>query len=343
LAVTEAADTAAFTAHEKITAALATTEAGDRAAFTAHEKITAALATTEAGDTAAFTAHEKITAALATTEAGDTAAFATRASTHGTLATTEAGDTAAFTAAVASTPLTGTNLAAKIVPFTTADAYATHDEQYGKGGYRTVASIAARNAIPTQRLTAGMIVYVDGDQMYRLNDDMISWTALPLFGSSVALATQVTTITNSITWVSGGVTLAGQTLAALRRWRIRAFGSFSVYPSGGARQFVAQAFWQSGGGGLGQMAVNLAAGDTGTFEIEVDIAATSSTAAYVANRMLINWEGSSANPPHVVTSGANVLSLPSGPQSVDLMFSMNDVVIWSDAWVVNGVTIERLA
>ena len=36
----------------------------------------------------------------------------------------------------------GTNVASPIVPFTTGDTYATHEAKYGKGGFRTVQTIA---------------------------------------------------------------------------------------------------------------------------------------------------------------------------------------------------------
>lgn len=57
----------------------------------------------------------------------------------------------------------GTNIAAPIVPFTDEDIYATHDAKYGKGGWRTVQTIAERNAIPEDRLDQGMFVYVIND------------------------------------------------------------------------------------------------------------------------------------------------------------------------------------
>lgn len=59
--------------------------------------------------------------------------------------------------------LKGTNVAASIVPFTSDDKYATHDAEYGKGGFRSVATIAARDAIPTERKTNGMVVAVLSD------------------------------------------------------------------------------------------------------------------------------------------------------------------------------------
>ena len=38
---------------------------------------------------------------------------------------------------------------------------ATHGEQYGLGGYRSVTTIAERNAIPAGLLKTGMVVFVD--------------------------------------------------------------------------------------------------------------------------------------------------------------------------------------
>lgn len=63
----------------------------------------------------------------------------------------------------------GTNVASKIVPYTDSDLYATHDEKYGVGGYRTVDSVSEMNAIPAARRKEGMLVYVKNDRYYRLN------------------------------------------------------------------------------------------------------------------------------------------------------------------------------
>ena len=61
------------------------------------------------------------------------------------------------------TELKGTNVAAPVVPFTSDDKYATHDAAYGKGGFRSVGTIAERDAIPTERKTNGMVVAVLSD------------------------------------------------------------------------------------------------------------------------------------------------------------------------------------
>lgn len=57
--------------------------------------------------------------------------------------------------------LKGTQVAAIVVPFTDADKYATHDAEYGKGGFRSVDTNAKRDAIPTERKTKGMVVRVN--------------------------------------------------------------------------------------------------------------------------------------------------------------------------------------
>jgi hypothetical protein len=63
----------------------------------------------------------------------------------------------------------GTNIAALITPFTTEDKYATHDAKYGKGGYRSVLTIADRNNIPPSRREQYMTVGVAEDKMiYKL-------------------------------------------------------------------------------------------------------------------------------------------------------------------------------
>ena len=63
--------------------------------------------------------------------------------------------------------LPGTNIIAPIAPFSETDEYATHDAKYGKGGYRAVADINARNAIWPDRRSIGMAV--------RTTDDNIVW------------------------------------------------------------------------------------------------------------------------------------------------------------------------
>ena len=54
----------------------------------------------------------------------------------------------------------GVNITSCIVPCTYDDNYPTHDSKYGKGGWREVKTIAERDAIPIERRSLGMSVYV---------------------------------------------------------------------------------------------------------------------------------------------------------------------------------------
>jgi hypothetical protein len=83
----------------------------------------------------------------------------------------------------------GTNVAAPVVPFSTTDVHPSHEAAFGKGGYRSVANITERNAIPTARREAGMLVYVHADGViYQLAADLTNWVALTLAGTLAGLS-----------------------------------------------------------------------------------------------------------------------------------------------------------
>lgn len=113
--------------------------------------------------------------------------------------------------------LKGTQVAAIVVPFTDADKYATHDAEYGKGGFRSVSTIEDRDAIPVERKTEGMIVRVtaNGLNYEWKNNAWVEWlpkgnividTALNATSTNPvqnkAIATRVHTIENSIALLS---------------------------------------------------------------------------------------------------------------------------------------------
>jgi len=65
----------------------------------------------------------------------------------------------------------GTNVGAPVVPYDTSDSYPSHEALYGLGGHRTVATTAARNAIPVQRLERLCLVgCLDTGKIYRLKN-----------------------------------------------------------------------------------------------------------------------------------------------------------------------------
>lgn len=77
------------------------------------------------------------------------------------------------------TQIPGTNVIAPVVPFDTTDVHPTHEAMYGRGGYRTVQTLADRDAIPMPRREAGMIVWVNALwKAYRLNDNLTGWTEI---------------------------------------------------------------------------------------------------------------------------------------------------------------------
>lgn len=80
---------------------------------------------------------------------------------------------------------TGTVVLAPLAPNDSGDTYPTHDDQYGLGGYRSVATTVARDAIPAERRRAGMAVMVtEDDIIYILADNLTSWTAYGGGGAS---------------------------------------------------------------------------------------------------------------------------------------------------------------
>jgi hypothetical protein len=64
------------------------------------------------------------------------------------------------------TAIPGLAVTAPIVPKDTADVYPTHDEAYGKGGFRSVADNTARDAISAERRVLGMLVFVTGTSKF---------------------------------------------------------------------------------------------------------------------------------------------------------------------------------
>lgn len=58
-----------------------------------------------------------------------------------------------------------------VAPMDSADEYPTHKEQYGEGGYRSVANVSERDAIPAKRKKEGMLVNViDENKVYQLKN-----------------------------------------------------------------------------------------------------------------------------------------------------------------------------
>ena len=58
-------------------------------------------------------------------------------------------------------------------------SFATHDSQYGLGGWHEALTITERDAIPEQRRREGMAVFVkETKTVYSLGEDLVTWTVL---------------------------------------------------------------------------------------------------------------------------------------------------------------------
>jgi len=92
----------------------------------------------------------------------------------------------------------GTNVLAPVVPFDTTDAHASHEARYGKGGYRSVADIAERDAIPQLRRESGMLVCVLTDgKVWKLGDNLTTWTEFAVSSDWATLSGKPSTFTPS--------------------------------------------------------------------------------------------------------------------------------------------------
>jgi hypothetical protein len=161
----------------------------------------------------------------------------------------------------------------------------------------------------------------------------------PILGFSGGL-TASTTINDTTTPTTGGVTLASQVAVTGSVWRIRAHGTFVAVSSGTARNAVAAVFW-----GSTQLtptistAVLASTAQTTNWEMEFIVTASSTTAV---------WETGYRNDQIGATATFSLknatpasTTVTAGAQTIDLRFSMSAAVA-TDQWVVQNVTIERL-
>jgi hypothetical protein len=135
-------------------------------------------------------------------------------------------------------------------------------------------------------------------------------------------------------FMSGGVTLSGQSLAVGSVWRLRFFGNF-VITSGGLRHGYVQPYW--GGAAAGNPLDFVFGGSTpGTDPIagEFMIVGAGSASAYVSGYITISnneW----------VTVNALVTGMSTGAQTLDLQFAVSATVA-TEGFNVWSITMERL-
>ncbi|WP_349616227.1 hypothetical protein [Azotobacter salinestris] len=118
------------------------------------------------------------------------------------------------------TALLGTNVSSPIVPQTSEDNYPTHYAEHGKGGWRSVATVAQMQAIPAERRTKGMCVRVTDDPTPANNAewewDGAAWIVAPLRQRVEDLEGRATTAEADIDLLESGVKTAREEARAAK-------------------------------------------------------------------------------------------------------------------------------
>jgi hypothetical protein len=177
----------------------------------------------------------------------------------------------------------------------------------------------------------------------RLVSDGTNWTSvgLGLVGGGL---TADTTVNNTITYTTGGVTYAAPDLASGQIYRITSFGTFTVANSATSRNMQVAAYW--GSTQLTTLAVTLHtnAAQTFGFRVESILQGTSTTAIWSSTIINTATQPSGNADPgarFANASSGTTTGLTTSGQSIDLRFSMSTSVS-GDSWAVKNVLIERL-
>jgi hypothetical protein len=193
---------------------------------------------------------------------------------------------------------------------------------------------------------AGVAVFVDdgatGDDGMPIPGGTYSSGLLGFSGGK----TSTTTINDTVTPTTGGVTLAGQVATATATWRVRAHGTFVAVSSATTRNAVLQPYWGSTALPSIAVAVLPSVAQTTNWEAEFILGGSSTTGIWTTGFMSNKIDypaivaGTSApDKLDMVTPGTTAVT--AGAQTIDLRFSMS-VAVATDQWVVHNVTIERL-
>jgi len=156
-----------------------------------------------------------------------------------------------------------------------------------------------------------------------------------------------TTIAATVTPTTGGVTFAAPAMASGNMYRIRAHGQFVAVSSITARNSQVSAFWGTTALPIVAIAVPVSFADTTQWELEFILVGTSTTAiwttGYFHSRLGLAAADTQAQRLATLTNVVPASTVvTAGALTLDLRFSMS-VAVTSDSWVVQQVTMERMA
>jgi hypothetical protein len=177
--------------------------------------------------------------------------------------------------------------------------------------------------------TAGNILYSDGT----------NWTSTAI-GLVAAAKTANTTVANTVTDTTGGVTYSAPAIGAGQVYRITARGTFTAANSVTARNAQIKAYWGSTALTPSLIKAVLAStAQTTNWEAEFELVGTSTTAIWTTGAF-DNQVNSATIETRLNATPAST-TVTSGAQTLDLRFSMSASVA-GDSWSVQQVLIERL-
>lgn len=90
------------------------------------------------------------------------------------------------------------SVTAQIAPTATTDVYPTHSEEYGLGGYQSVADSATRDAITAERRKEGMLcTTLDTGECWQLQSDLTTWALFTTSGGGAPTITLTGDVTGT--------------------------------------------------------------------------------------------------------------------------------------------------
>lgn len=147
-----------------------------------------------------------------------------------------------------------------------------------------------------------------------------------------------TTINDTVTFTTGGITLASQTAAAGSVWRVRARGTFVAVSSATARNAQVACFWGSTQLTAIAVAVQASTARTAAWRVEFDLIGVDTTHVWTTGNLL-NTLAAAAYTLSAATPAS--VAVTAGAQTLDLRFNMSTAVA-TDQWVIHQVTMERI-
>ena len=147
------------------------------------------------------------------------------------------------------------------------------------------------------------------------------------------------TVSSTVTYTSNGITLPSQIANSGSVWRIAANGSFVAVNSATARNAQVAAYWGTTQLPVISIPVLINTAQTTNWQLELLLTGSSTTGIWTAGYLRNNIASASAVVQTQLTAAST--SVTAGALTLDLRFAMS-VVVASDQWVINAVTLERL-